>query len=321
MAAVRRQVSRGTSRRRPPSRCGGTDELASCARVTLLGVLITVEGLDGAGKTTLIAGLASELDATVLREPGGVELSERIRELVKDPALDRRPARGGAALPAARAQLVAEKLRPLLDGGDDRDPRPLHRLQPRLPGRRPRARGRGDPDAERVRRPAASPPTRRCCSGSIPRRGSARIAGREADRLELAGGEFFARVAKTYDELAAAGPTGSSSSTPPNRPRPCSPPPSRPSHERKPSPSSPTSSTTRSTTPGQLDELRAQWRDLAPEERDALTPLAKLAAQTHARPRAAEATRTAPRPPTPIATPDEAELRRGSRAASRPSPE
>ncbi|HEX6023379.1 MAG TPA: hypothetical protein VFZ00_15395 [Solirubrobacter sp.] len=42
-------------------------------------MLITVEGLDGAGKTTLIAALARELCATVLREPGGVELSERSR--------------------------------------------------------------------------------------------------------------------------------------------------------------------------------------------------------------------------------------------------
>jgi len=56
------------------------------------GRLITVEGIDGAGKTTLVASLERELAArgcpvAVLREPGGVELSERIRTLVKDPAL------------------------------------------------------------------------------------------------------------------------------------------------------------------------------------------------------------------------------------------
>ena len=49
-------------------------------------MLITVEGLDGAGKTTLIAGLASALDpVVVLREPGGVEVAERIRALLADP--------------------------------------------------------------------------------------------------------------------------------------------------------------------------------------------------------------------------------------------
>ena len=39
-----------------------------------------------------------------------------------------------------------------------------------------------------------------------PEHGLARIAGGEPDRLEQAGGEFFARVAQTYDELAAAEP-------------------------------------------------------------------------------------------------------------------
>jgi dTMP kinase len=39
-----------------------------------------------------------------------------------------------------------------------------------------------------------------------PERGLARIAAREADRLEREGGEFFARIAQTYDELAAAEP-------------------------------------------------------------------------------------------------------------------
>src|SRR5580658_2756772 len=52
--------------------------------------LITIEGLDGAGKSTLAEGLVRELSAAgteveLLREPGGVEASERIRELVQDP--------------------------------------------------------------------------------------------------------------------------------------------------------------------------------------------------------------------------------------------
>ena len=39
-----------------------------------------------------------------------------------------------------------------------------------------------------------------------PAAGLARIAGREADRLERSGGDFFAAIARTYDELAAAEP-------------------------------------------------------------------------------------------------------------------
>jgi dTMP kinase len=86
------------------------------------GRLITIEGIDGAGKTTLAVGLESELkgrgiDVRLLREPGGVRAAERVRELVKDPEL-RIGARAEALLyAAARAQLVEEAVDPLLAGG------------------------------------------------------------------------------------------------------------------------------------------------------------------------------------------------------------
>jgi dTMP kinase len=86
------------------------------------GRLITIEGIDGAGKTTLAAALEAALkargtDVRLLREPGGVALAERVRELVKDPQL-RIGARAEALLyAAARAQLVEEAIRPLLERG------------------------------------------------------------------------------------------------------------------------------------------------------------------------------------------------------------
>src|SRR3954449_11068004 len=79
--------------------------------------LVTIEGLDGAGKTTLASALAERLGATLLREPGGVELSERIRDLVKDPALTVGPRAEALLYAAARAQLVEERLAPLLEAG------------------------------------------------------------------------------------------------------------------------------------------------------------------------------------------------------------
>ena len=86
------------------------------------GRLITIEGIDGAGKSTLSESLTRALSergrqVELLREPGGVALSERIRELVKDPSLA--PCSQAEALlyAAARAQLVHERLQPLLATG------------------------------------------------------------------------------------------------------------------------------------------------------------------------------------------------------------
>ena len=73
-----------------------------------------------------------------------------------------------------------------------------------------------------------------------------------------------------------------------------------------------------------LDELRAQWRDLAPEERDALTPLAKLAAQRIAEAKAAPPPEGAAAPPPAVmdaalATPGEDELRAALRFGVKPT--
>jgi dTMP kinase len=86
------------------------------------GKLITIEGIDGAGKSTLAVGLAETLAergiaVQLLREPGGVRAAERIRELVSDPE-QHIGARAEALLyAAARAQLVEYALRPLLSNG------------------------------------------------------------------------------------------------------------------------------------------------------------------------------------------------------------
>jgi dTMP kinase len=80
--------------------------------------LVTIEGIDGAGKSTLARALAERLGATLLREPGGVEASERIRDLVKDPTLTIGPRAEALLYAAARAQLVEERVRPALERGE-----------------------------------------------------------------------------------------------------------------------------------------------------------------------------------------------------------
>ena len=174
------------------------------------GRLITVEGLDGAGKTTLVAGVTRELAARgrellVLREPGGVELSERIRVLVKDPELSVDPRAEALLYAAARAQLVAEQLVPLLDAGEWIL---LDRFVDSSLAYQGAGRGLGIEEIRALNAFATGglAPDRTLLLRIDPAVGRARIAGREADRLELAGERFFAEVARAYDALAAAEP-------------------------------------------------------------------------------------------------------------------
>jgi dTMP kinase len=167
-------------------------------------VLITVEGLDGAGKTTLVTGLARELPVTVLREPGGVALSERVRSLVADPSLDVDARAEALLFAAARAQLVAEKLVPLLEAGSWVL---LDRFVDSSLAYQGGGRGLG---VEAVRSlnefgTRGLVPDLTLLLRIAPRDGLARLSG-PADRLERAGEAFFSAVARTYDELAAAEP-------------------------------------------------------------------------------------------------------------------
>jgi dTMP kinase len=172
------------------------------------GRLITIEGLDGAGKTTLCQGLAAALpDARLLREPGGVELSERIRELVKDPALEV-DARAEALLyAAARAQLVASLVRPLLDAGTTVL---LDRFVDSSLAYQGAGRGLGVEAIRAINEfgTGGLVPDRTLLLRIDPAAGRARQTGRgEApDRLELEDAAFFGAIARAYDELATAEP-------------------------------------------------------------------------------------------------------------------
>lgn len=93
-------------------------------------MFVTLEGIEGAGKTTQAARLVEALEkrgrrVVAVREPGGTAYGERIREILLAPDPD--PGTGAAKLDpraeallfaAARAQLVGEVIRPALDRGD-----------------------------------------------------------------------------------------------------------------------------------------------------------------------------------------------------------
>jgi dTMP kinase len=87
------------------------------------GLFVTLEGPDGSGKTSQAARLGAALEAegrdvVLLREPGGTALGERLRELLlhrEDMPID--PLADAFLFNAARAQLVAEVIRPALAAG------------------------------------------------------------------------------------------------------------------------------------------------------------------------------------------------------------
>jgi dTMP kinase len=86
-------------------------------------LFITLEGIDGCGKTTQAKKLADALSRTggevvLLREPGGTAISERIRELLLDPEnAGMSPECELLLYEASRAQLVREVIKPALERG------------------------------------------------------------------------------------------------------------------------------------------------------------------------------------------------------------
>jgi dTMP kinase len=84
-------------------------------------VFVTLEGIDRSGKTTQAALLRVALgpETLLLREPGGTEAGERIRDLLKDPAIELDPRAELLLFCAARAELCARVIRPALEAGRD----------------------------------------------------------------------------------------------------------------------------------------------------------------------------------------------------------
>lgn len=175
------------------------------------GRLITIEGVDGAGKTTLARSLADALgsrgiDVRVMREPGGVETAERVRQLVKDPALRIGPRAEALLYAAARAQLVEEALEPALNAGTWVI---LDRFVDSSLAYQGAGRDLGTGAVKAVNDFATQGlrPDRTLLLSLDPGLGRARSRARgEADRLEREDAAFYSRVDAAYAELAASEP-------------------------------------------------------------------------------------------------------------------
>lgn len=90
-----------------------------------VGKLITVEGCDGSGKTTVIKYIAEQLTlngykVVVTREPGGTKIAEQLRDILlnSDPAVEEiSPLTELFMMMAARKQHIETKIKPLIAEG------------------------------------------------------------------------------------------------------------------------------------------------------------------------------------------------------------
>ncbi len=172
---------------------------------------ISVEGGEGAGKSTVIAALqdalvAEGLEVVLVREPGGTPEGEAIRELLLSPGRHLVPEAELLLMFASRAQLVRERIRPALARGaavvSDRFTDASFAYQ---------GGGRGMDSgriAELERWAAGLRPdlTLLLDVGVAQGLARARARGGAPDRIESEREEFFERVRATYRARAAAEP-------------------------------------------------------------------------------------------------------------------
>jgi dTMP kinase len=176
------------------------------------GRFISVEGLDGTGKTTICAALSARLAAAGVsvaryREPGGTPLGEQIRSLLADPSRSLSSRAELLLFQAARAELVDTVVRPALEAG-------TWVLLDRFADSTLAYQGAGRQLGDAMVRAATDLAT----GGLVPDRTlllqapapirALRLAARGelTDRVERAGAALFARTEARYDALLAEEP-------------------------------------------------------------------------------------------------------------------
>ena len=172
----------------------------------ILGKYIAFEGLEGCGKSTHVKRLATRLDAVMTREPGGTVVGSLLRNILIDPSNTTFSPRAEALMMAAdRAHHIAELVSPSLAAGrhvvSDRSVfsslayQGYGRKQDLVELRRINEWAIGGVWPELVI--YIQVPTELLLE---------RLKKRELDRFERENGEFFARIADGYSQMAAAEP-------------------------------------------------------------------------------------------------------------------
>lgn len=175
------------------------------------GFFLVLEGPEGAGKTTLVAGMAQRLralgqDPLLVREPGGTPLAEAIRASLLDPVLDHDGPTELLYFATARADLVGRVIRPALAAGrvviSDRFSLSTEAYQIGGRGVRPELVR----DVNLIATQGLQPDLTLVLDLS-PEEGARRQAraGKTADRMEREDDAFHRRVAEWYREAAGPG--------------------------------------------------------------------------------------------------------------------
>lgn len=167
------------------------------------GLFITFEGTEGSGKTTqteLLGEWLASRDPVVVREPGGTELGEQIRDVLLYKGMDIDPEAEMYLFMASRRQLIAEAITPALTAGQIVI---ADRYQDSTLAYQGGARGL----------PTVWPPTFPRPDITFLLEGPVETgltrheqAGKAKDRMEREALEFHRKVAEAYDRLAAAEP-------------------------------------------------------------------------------------------------------------------
>ena len=165
------------------------------------GLFITFEGTEGSGKTTqaeLLGDWLSSHDPIVVREPGGTELGERVREVLLYAGLEIDAEAEMYLFMASRRQLIAEVITPSIEAGKIVIADRYHDSTIAYQGG-----ARGVPTVWPATFPR--PDITFLLVGDVETGlGRHENAGKPKDRMEQESIEFHQRVAEAYEQLAAA---------------------------------------------------------------------------------------------------------------------
>ena len=171
----------------------------------MAGLFVSFEGIDRSGKTTQARMLCDALGerCVAVRDPGGTEVGERLRSLLKDPAVELSPQAEALLFAAARAESVDRVIRPALAAGcvvvSDRYVDSSLAYQGE-------GRGLGIEEVARVNEWAVGGLTPDLTFLLVLPPGAAAERGAEDDRFESEGAGLQVRVHDAYDRRADAAP-------------------------------------------------------------------------------------------------------------------